>query len=150
MLQLSRRTLLAIEAVIDIAYNSRVQPVQAGSITERQGTSKRYLEQLLQMLVHHDILKSVRGARGGYILARERRKITLGDIVRVVGTNEDQESTYQISQSALGQEIVMPLWTAVEAKMLKYMDTITLDSLCMSAQKKDVERNCRKATDFAI
>lgn len=150
MLQLSRRTLLAIEAVVDIAYNSRIQPVQARTITNRQGTSKRYLEQLLQTLVHHNILKSVRGARGGYILARERRKITLGDIVRVIGTTDDEENTCQISHSALGQNVILPLWSTIETRMLKYMDTITLDNLCQEAQQHNVERSCQKITDFAI
>lgn len=150
MLQLSRRTLLAIEAVLDVAYNSRVHPVQAHAITERQGTSKRYLEQILQVLVHHNILKSVRGAKGGYVLAKERRKITLGEIVRIVGANEDEGSPYQVSQSDLGRQVVVPVWKTAEDKMLAYLDTITLDTMCIKAQKQEIKRPFNKVTDFTI
>src|ERR1700759_1306430 len=91
MLKLSRKTLLALEAVIDIAYNARPQPVQAKEITARQGVPQRYLEQVMQQLVRAGILKGVRGRlrkggrgpRGGYRLARERRRISVGDVVRI-------------------------------------------------------------------
>ena len=48
MIRLSRKTLLALEAVIDIAYNARPEPVQAKEITARQGVPQRYLEQVMQ------------------------------------------------------------------------------------------------------
>ena len=70
MLRLSRKTLLALEAVIDIAFNARPEPVQAKEITARQGVPQRYLEQVMQQLVRAGVLKGVRGPRGGYRLAR--------------------------------------------------------------------------------
>ena len=91
MLQLSRKTLLALEAVIDIAFNARPEPVQAKEITARQGVPQRYLEQVMQQLVRAGILKGVRGPRGGYRLARERRRISVGDVVRVAESIEDGE-----------------------------------------------------------
>lgn len=150
MLQLSRQTLLAIEAVVDIAYNCHLEPVQARAITQRQGTSKRYLEQILQVLVHNHILKSVRGAKGGYVLAREKRKITLGDIVRITGGHEDAASAYHISQSDLGQQIVLPVWKMAEQTMLDYLDTVTLDTLCAQAKQKNINRSSDNITDFTI
>ena len=86
MLKLSRKTLLALEAVIDIAFNARPEPVQAKEITARQGVPQRYLEQVMQQLVRAGILKGVRGPRGGYRLARERRRISVGDVVRYTFT----------------------------------------------------------------
>jgi deoxyuridine 5'-triphosphate nucleotidohydrolase len=74
--ELSRKTALALEAVLDVAYNARPDPVQSRDITERQGIPHRYLEQVLQRLVRDGILKGVRGPRGGYTLARERRRVT--------------------------------------------------------------------------
>ena len=84
MLRLTKKLLFAIEAVLDIAYNGGAQPVQSGEITGRQGIPRRYLEQVLQQLVRAGILEGVRGPKGGYRLARERRRISLGEIVRVV------------------------------------------------------------------
>ena len=78
MFRLPKKMLFAIEAVLDIAYNAVDTPVQSAEITKRQGIPRRYLEQVLQQLVRVDILTGVRGPRGGYRLARERRRITIG------------------------------------------------------------------------
>ena len=56
MLRLSRKTMLALEAVLDVAYNARPDPVQAKDITARQGIPQRYLEQVMQQLVHRGVL----------------------------------------------------------------------------------------------
>ena len=79
---LSRRSLLAIAAVVDIALHARPTPVAAKSLAARHNLPPRHLETVLQALVRLGILKGVRGPRGGYELARERRRITAGDIVR--------------------------------------------------------------------
>ena len=79
---LSRRSVLAIAAVVDVALHSRSAPVVAKDLAARHKLPPRHLETLLQGLVHAKILKGVRGPRGGYELARERRRITVGEIVR--------------------------------------------------------------------
>src|SRR5258708_15894708 len=84
MIRLSKKMLFAIEAVLDIAYNATATPVQSSEITRRQGIPRRYLEQVLQQLVRSGILAGTRGPRGGYRLARERRRISVGEIVRVI------------------------------------------------------------------
>ena len=76
--------------MIDIAFNARPEPVQAKEITARQGVPQRYLEQVMQQLVRAGILKGVRGPRGGYRLAKERRRISVGDVVRVAESIEDE------------------------------------------------------------
>ena len=84
MLRLSKKLMFAIEAVLDIAYNSGASPVQSREINSRQGIPRRYLEPVLQQLVRAGILDGVRVPRGGYRLARERRKITLAEIAEAV------------------------------------------------------------------
>ena len=64
MLRLSRKTLFAIEAVLDIAYHAGSAPVQSRDITRRQGIPRRYLEQALQNLVRHGVLVGVRATVG--------------------------------------------------------------------------------------
>ena len=110
MLRLSRKTILALEAVLDVAYNARPDPVQSKDITKRQGIPQRYLEHVMQQLVHQGILKGVRGPRGGYTLARERRKITVGDIVRVVDQLDAEAERDPVSQAELGERVIAPLW----------------------------------------
>ena len=82
MMLLSRRSQLAIAAVVDIALHARPSPVAAKLLAARHDLPPRHLETLLQALVRVGILKGVRGPRGGYELARERRRITAGDIAR--------------------------------------------------------------------
>src|SRR5690349_24977195 len=91
MLRLSKKLLFAIEAVLDIAYNAGTLPVQSSEITRRQGIPRRYLEQVLQQLVRAGVLSGVRRPRGGYRLARELRRISVRDIVRVVRSLESRE-----------------------------------------------------------
>ena len=84
MFRLTKKMIYALEAVVDVAYNGRTGPVQSRDITHRQGIPQRYLEQVMQQLVRAGILKGVRGPKGGYNLARERRRVSVGEIVQVV------------------------------------------------------------------
>ena len=104
MIRLTKKLLFAIEAVLDIAYNGGQAPVRSSEITERQGIPRRYLEPVLQELVRHKILLGIRGPSGGYRLARERRRISLGDIVRTLRgleTAEDPIATRPAARSAI-------------------------------------------------
>jgi Rrf2 family protein len=151
MLRLSKKMLFAIEAVLDIAYHSGPAPVQSREITRRQGIPRRYLEQALQHLVRQDILTGVRGPRGGYRLARERRRISIGDIVRVV---QDMEAnSYKIEDapgSALGHEVVRPLWLELQGELLQRLDALSVDDLCDRADQVGIVSEGRKNLDFTI
>jgi len=149
MPKLSKKTVLALEAVVDIAFNARPEPVQAKEITERQGIPQRYLEQVMQHLVHQGILKGVRGPRGGYRLARERRRITVGEIVRLVGNLEDQAED-AATPSELGAKVVRPVLDEAMAGMLKQLDQITIEDLCRNADAADVGGGNAKKLDFTI
>lgn len=149
MLRMSRKIVLALEAVLDIAYNGRPHPVQSKDITERQGIPQRYLEQVLQHLVRAGILKGVRGPRGGYTLARERRRITLGDVLRVVNEMEiDEDST--ASRAPLGEQIIAPIWNDMQDDILKHYDAITMEDLCADAERKSVPRAGEESVSFTI
>ncbi len=149
MLKLSRKTVLALEAVLDIAYNARPNPVQARDITERQGIPQRYLEQVMQQLVRSGVLKGVRGPKGGYALARERRRVTVGDVVRVV-SSVDAEENDSPSKGALGQAVVMPLWEEMQEDLLARLDKITMEDLCRRAAACKVPRAGEEKPDFTI
>ena len=86
MARLSEKSLLAVAAVVDIAIHARGTPVAAKALAERHGLPPRHLEPVLQALVHAGILKGVRGPRGGYELARERRRSAVAEIARVAET----------------------------------------------------------------
>jgi len=151
MLRLSKKTLFAIEAVLDIAYHAGAEPVQSREITRRQGIPRRYLEQVLQNLVRHGVLVGVRGPRGGYRLARERRRISVGDIVRVVRQMENRDDiTQDTSGSPLGVKVVRPLWSEMQDEIMVRLDSLNIDDLCVRANKAGIASEGRTRLDFSI
>ena len=149
MLKLSRKTLLALEAVIDIAFNARPEPVQAKEITARQGVPQRYLEQVMQQLVRAGILKGVRGPRGGYRLARERRRISVGDVVRVAESIEDEEEKH-VPRSDLGQRIVAPFVVSLQDELMTRLDSVSIEDLCQRARHVGMDADAEASADFTI
>jgi Rrf2 family transcriptional regulator, iron-sulfur cluster assembly transcription factor len=151
MLRLSKKLLFAIEAVLDIAYNAGPQPVQSTEITGRQGIPRRYLEPVLQQLVRAGILTGVRGPRGGYRLARERRRITLGEIVRVVQALERSEDAIaRDSGPELGVRVVRPLWQELRDEVMARLDTVTIEDLCLRAHRVGIPGEFDAKLDFTI
>jgi Rrf2 family protein len=149
MLKLSRKTLLALEAVIDIAFNARPEPVQAKEITARQGVPQRYLEQVMQQLVRAGILRGVRGPRGGYRLAKERRRISVGDIVRAAESLEE-ENADDTPRSELGAQIVSPFIQTLQSDVMAKLDSITVEDLCQRARAAGVDTGDKVTADFTI
>ena len=151
MLRLSKKMLFAIEAVLDIAYHSSAEPVQSREITRRQGIPRRYLEHALQHLVRQEILIGVRGPRGGYKLARERRRITVGDIVRVVREMEADNNLIEETQgSELGYQVVRPLWRELQDGLMERLDSLTVDELCTRANQSGIVSEGRRNLDSTI
>jgi Rrf2 family transcriptional regulator, iron-sulfur cluster assembly transcription factor len=151
MLRLSKKLLFAIEAVLDIAYNAGALPVQSGEITRRQGIPRRYLEQVLQQLVRAGVLAGVRGPRGGYRLARERRRISLGEIVRVVRSLDGGEDPLEEESGAeLGRRVVRPLWSELQDELMTRLDLITIEDLCLRAHRVGVPGDATARLDFSI
>jgi Rrf2 family protein len=151
MLRPSKKMLYAIEAVLDIAYHAGGEPVQSREITRRQGIPRRYLEQTLQQLVRSGLLVGVRGPRGGYRLARERRRISVGEVVRVVRALEAAEETQEeLPASDLGKEVIRPMWQDMQNEMMTRLDSISIDDLCMKAYQVGIVSEVTQKMDFTI
>ncbi len=143
--------MFAIEAVLDIAYNSGSQPVQSREINSRQGIPRRYLEPVLQQLVRAGVLDGVRGPRGGYRLARERRKITLAEIAEAVRSTESTGDPFEITPgSPLGQEIVRPLCIELVTQWTKELEKISIEDLCLRARETGIDSAAVTSADFSI
>jgi Rrf2 family iron-sulfur cluster assembly transcriptional regulator len=136
MILMSRRSLLAIAAVVDIALHARPMPVAAKALAARHNLPPRHLETVLQALVRQGILKGVRGPRGGYSLARERRRITAGDIVRAAMTVTGEDSLPPLPESRLVDAVVEPVVRQAVNAFLAELDGITVDDLCREAETK--------------
>jgi Rrf2 family iron-sulfur cluster assembly transcriptional regulator len=128
---LSRRAVLAIAAVVDVALFAGPQPVRARALAARLGLAPRHLELLLQGLVRAKILKGARGPRGGYQLARERREIRVGEIVRAALALSTAGPI--AARSALFQQIIEPVVRKAAEGFLANLDAITVEGLCTEA-----------------
>ena len=150
MFILSRRSLLAIAAVVDIALHARPQPVAAKQLAARHNLPPRHLETVLQALVRQGILKGVRGPRGGYELARERRRITAGDIVRAAMTATGEDNLPPLPESRLVDEVVGPAVRQASEAFLAELDGYTVEMMCKQAEEGAVFGGIPASVDFAI
>lgn len=152
MMLLSRRNLLALAAVVDVAVHARVLPVAAKALAGRLGLPPRHLETLLQALVRANILKGVRGPRGGYELARERRRITAAAVLRAVHgeTEGESEPDAESAGRQMIEQVVAPMVEEAAAAFLSKLESITIDDICQRAETlRGVDENAL-GPDFTI
>ena len=146
MFKIQKRIIYAIEAVLDIALNAGVNPVQNVAIAKRQGIPKRYLEQTLQILVKNNILVASRGPRGGYRLARERRKIKILDIIKSVTT---EKAVSELYKSKISKIIIQPLINKFLEESMVYLNKISVEDIYNQYKQKNKD-NSNKKVDFVI
>lgn len=133
MALLSRKSLLAVAAVIDVALYARDHPVSAKALASRHSLPARHLEPVLQALVRMGILRGIRGPRGGYELARDRKRITADEILRAAGTIEDDADTAVVGSELLNQ-VVLPAMTQAEKSFAAALGRINLEDLVRRAE----------------
>ena len=88
-MKLSTRSRYGVRILVDLARHHDQRPVQISEISKRQDISVKYLEQLIRPLKHADLVTSVRGPKGGHLLAKNPKNITLGQIVRLFEGQSD-------------------------------------------------------------
>jgi Rrf2 family iron-sulfur cluster assembly transcriptional regulator len=126
----SRKGILAIAAVIDVAIHGRSRPVSAKALAARHKLPPRHLEPVLQALVREDILRGVRGPRGGYELARERRRISAEDILRAAENVDDPP----LPGSALVNHVVKPALAEAERVFSAALSRISVEDMAKQAE----------------
>jgi Rrf2 family iron-sulfur cluster assembly transcriptional regulator len=124
---MSRKGLLAIAAVIDVAINARARPVSAKALAARHRLPPRHLEPVLQALVRDGILKGIRGPHGGYELGRERSRITANDILRAAIAAEDPDAVRP--GSILVNEVIGPVLAETERTVSVALGRINIDDM---------------------
>ena len=147
----NRRLFYGVLAVVDIAYHGGGTPVRISEIAARQNISKRYLEEILAQLTRASILNSERGPRGGYVLSRERRRITLAEIAdSITGSNDTPQTTKAETRFNLAKTVVMPLWQHLEEQLLDVMKGITIEDVCLRARQQGIAQKSLEGLDWTI
>ncbi len=144
---LPARSLLAVAAVVDVAMHARAAPVSAKALSARHGLMPRHLESLLQELVRANILRGYRGPRGGYELARERRRITVGEILRAAARVGEADAKPRPRPSFV-EDVVAPALRGPSDAFLAELDRTTVDDMCVRAEAFGAERAA--GIDFTI
>lgn len=128
----SRKSVLAIAAVIDVAINARSRPVSAKALAARHKLPPRHLEPVLQALVRYGILKGIRGPHGGYEIAREQNKITVEDILRAANSAEEAEDP-PLPPSHIVSDIVRPALIEAERTFSAALAQINVEDMAKRA-----------------
>lgn len=152
-MKLSTKGRYGLRALIDLAQSGEEGPVSITSISDRQNISERYLEQLMGMLKKSGLVKSVRGAGGGYMLAKDAADISVGDILRSLEGSLDPvdcsalnpEEGCQIADSCVTKYV----WQRINESINRTVDEIKLDQLVEESRKmhcKDIPAHaaCKK------
>lgn len=134
MALLPRKAVLAIAAVVDVAIQGRGRPISAKVLAERHGLPPRHLEPVLQALVRDGILKGIRGPRGGYELARDRRRVTAIDILRAAGAAEETLAP-RVEGSRLLEMVVLPALSKTEQEFEVALGRINVEDMTRSAEQ---------------
>lgn len=130
MLTLSVKGKYGLSAMFELALQGPNKPVQLRALTEAREIPHNYLEQIMIELKRDNLVKSFRGAHGGYILARPPKKITIKDILTTL------EGNSRLSEGHYGCNILNTFWKTLE-KDIKDLLTVSLEDLIKEKQKSE-------------
>jgi len=129
-MRLTTKGRFAVTAMIDLALRQGEGPVTLAGISERQGISLSYLEQLFGKLRRHELVASVRGPGGGYTLARATDAISVADVI--VAVDEPLDATQCGGKENCHDEgrcMTHDLWSNLNKRMFEYLASVTLAGL---------------------
>ena len=139
-MKLSTKGRYGLRALIDLAQYSGGGPVSTASISARQDISERYLEQLMSLLKKAGLVKSVRGAGGGYILAADTKDISAGDVLRALeGSLEPVDCAGLEPDGECGAAdscVAKYVWQRINESINRTVDEISLEQLVEASRKK--------------
>ncbi len=146
-MKISTKGRYGLRALIDLALCYCGEPVALYSIANRQGLSVNYLEQIFSMLRKEGIVKSIKGAQGGYVLAEEISKIRVGDILRaiegeIVLVDESiDELKVDSSVNYLQLCIQKNVWDKINESINSVIDHVTLEDLVNKYKLMNTEQH---------
>ncbi len=146
-MRLSTKGRYAVTAMLDLALNGTQGPVTLADISENQGISLSYLEQLFAALRNKGLVRGVRGPGGGYYLGRESDEISIADIICAVDEWVEFTRCKEGRQNCQdGQRcLTHSLWDDLSQQIFIFLTDITLDDLVQRGQAREVERKEKKA-----
>lgn len=147
-MKLTSRGHYSIKALIDLSLQKNLGPISVRKIAERQGLPAPYLEKLLIQLRRADLVASVRGAQGGYQLAKSPDKISLGEILEAVGENIEPLSEKAFFPGQAEDWVTFSIWQRLQKKLQEALYNISLEDLYYDVRSWQASRG--EETNFVI
>ena len=138
-MKLSTKGQYGLRALLDMALFQSEGPVTLNNIAERQSISEGYLEQLMMPLKRAGIVKSIRGAQGGYLLTKDPKNITVGEIIRVLEgpiapvACVDEDNPEECERASFCATRMV--WAKVRDSISGVLDSFTLEDLVQESKK---------------
>lgn len=150
-MRLSTKGRYAVTAMLDLALNGTEGPVTLADISENQGISLSYLEQLFAALRSKGLVRGVRGPGGGYYLGRESDEISIADVICAVDEWVEFTRCKGRQNCQDGQRcLTHSLWDDLSQQIFMFLTDITLSDLVERGQKREAERLEKKAAAAKI
>ena len=141
-MKLTSKGRYAVTAMIDIALNQEKGAITLSLISERQGISLSYLEQLFAKLKKAELVSSARGPGGGYRLSRASSEISISEIIKAVDESVDARKCAGKANCQGGEECLShELWSELSETIDSFLKSITLQDVVSKKQKNVKEIN---------
>lgn len=137
-MKLSTRSRYGLRMLLDMAKHSGDGPVQIGSIAKRQDISVKYLEQLIIPLKRAKYIKSIRGPKGGHLLARPPEDITVGEVVDLLEGGVTLASCIEQPETCDRYDdcVTRGVWEDATRAMHERLDAVTLAEMIKRTKRK--------------
>jgi Rrf2 family iron-sulfur cluster assembly transcriptional regulator len=140
-MRLSTKGRYAVTAMLDLAIHHEQGPVTLADISESQGISLSYLEQLFARLRRHGLVEGLRGPGGGYRLSRHPQDISVADVITAIGEGIDATMCEGGRDCQDGEEcLTHQLWTKLGREIFDFLNGITLASFIERDEVNEVIR----------
>lgn len=141
-MRLTSKGRYAVTAILDVALHAKVGPVPLADISERQGISLSYLEQLFSRLRKNGLVQSIRGPGGGYQLGCDANDISVGKVINAVNESVDATKCGGNSGCHDGQQcLTHTLWSDLSLRIQEFLDNISIAELMLKQDVKSVSEN---------
>ena len=140
-MKLTSKGRYAVTAMLDVTIHAETGPVPLADISERQGISLSYLEQLFSLLRKNGLVSSVRGPGGGYRLGRCSAEIVVADVIKAVDENVDATKCQGIGNCQSGNKcLTHNLWQDLSNRITDFLSGISLAELVAQGEVKQVSK----------
>ena len=138
-MKLSGKGRYAIKEMINVALNKSKQPTTLLEISNHQGISLSYLEQLFALLRKHNLVSGVRGPGGGYRLSVEPKDITIAQIINAINSDVPVKTGSESKDEVI--------WDNFSDRLCNYLETVTLGSLIEDSNSEFIDSRSQLSDD---